>query len=55
MRIRSLDQDQKSEGSVIREDDIMTKRAWDLFEEIIISVWREHDIYMGEHEIYMTM
>ena len=55
MTIRSLDQDQKSERSLIREDDIMTKRAWDLFEEVIISISREHEIYMGEHEIYMTI
>ena len=39
--------------STWREHNIMTKRSWDLDEEIIKSIQRQQKIYMGEHEIYM--
>ena len=39
--------------STRREHDMMKKRAWDLYAEIIRSTQRDYETYMGEHEIYM--
>ena len=39
--------------STWREHDIMKKRAWDLYEDMIRSTQRYYETYMAEHEIYM--